>query len=65
MAQVETRKGVRTPEAARRLGISIGEVYDRLFAGELAGGPGKDGAVLIDVASLPPATAPESGQPAA
>ena len=44
--------GVRSTEAARRLGIDGADVYRMLFAGELAGGPGKDGIVYFDEASI-------------
>ena len=44
--------GVRSPEAARRLGIDGADVYRLLFAGELDGGPGRDGMVYFDEASL-------------
>jgi hypothetical protein len=44
--------GVRSPEAARRLGIDGAEVYRLLFAGELVGGPARDGLVYFDEASL-------------
>jgi hypothetical protein len=44
--------GVRSPEAARRLGIDGADVYRMLFAGELEGGPGKDGMVYFDEASI-------------
>lgn len=44
--------GVRSPEAARRLGIDGADVYRLLFAGELEGGPARDGLVYFDEASL-------------
>jgi hypothetical protein len=44
--------GVRSPEAARRLGIDGADAYRMLFTGELAGGPGKDGMVYFDEASI-------------
>jgi hypothetical protein len=44
--------GVRSPEAARRLGIDGTDAYRMLFAGELDGGPGKDGVVYFDEASI-------------
>ena len=44
--------GVRSTEAARRLGIDGADVYRMLFAGELEGGPGKDGIVYFDEASI-------------
>ena len=44
--------GVRSPEAARRLGIDGADVYRMLFAGELDGGPAKDGMVYIDEVSI-------------
>ena len=45
-------KGVRSPEAARRLGIDGADVYRLLFAGELDGGPGEDGLVYVSEASV-------------
>ena len=51
MAKLAT-SGVRSTEAARRLGIDGAEVYRMLFAGELAGGPGRDGMVYFDEASI-------------
>jgi hypothetical protein len=44
--------GIRSPEAARRLGIDGVDVYRMLFAGQLDGGPGKDGVVYFDEASI-------------
>ena len=44
--------GVRSPEAAERLGLRGRDVYKLLFAGELDGGPGRDGMVYFDEASL-------------
>ncbi len=44
--------GVRSTEAARRLGIDGADVYRMLFAGELDGGPGRDGMVYFDEASI-------------
>lgn len=44
--------GVRSPEAARRLGLKGRDVYLLLFAGELDGGPGRDGTVYFDEASI-------------
>ena len=44
--------GVRSTEAARRLGIDGADVYRMLFAGELNGGPGRDGMVYFDEASI-------------
>ncbi len=44
--------GVRSTEAARRLGIDGADVYRMLFAGELEGGPAKDGIVYFDEASI-------------
>ncbi len=46
------RSGVRSTEAARRLRIDGADVYRMLFAGELEGGPGKDGIVYFDEASI-------------
>ncbi len=51
MAKLAT-SGVRSTEAARRLGIDGADVYRMLFAGELAGGPGRDGMVYFDEASI-------------
>jgi hypothetical protein len=51
MAKLAT-SGVRSTEAARRLGIDGADVYRMLFAGELAGGPGRDGLVYFDEASI-------------
>ena len=51
MAKLAT-SGVRSPEAARRLGIDGADAYRMLFAGELEGGPGKDGMVYFDEASI-------------
>ena len=39
--------GVRSPEGARRVGIDGPDVYRMLFAGELEGGPGRDGMVYF------------------
>lgn len=44
--------GVRSPEAALRLGIDGADAYRMLFAGELDGGPGRDGTVYFDEASI-------------
>lgn len=44
--------GVRSPEAAKRLGLRGRDVYALLFAGELDGGPGRDGMVYFDAGSL-------------
>ncbi len=44
--------GVRSPEAARRLGIDGADVYRMLFLGELQGGPSKDGMVYFEEASI-------------
>lgn len=44
--------GVRSPEAAKRLGIRGRDVYRLLFEGELDGGPGRDGMVYFDEASI-------------
>jgi hypothetical protein len=44
--------GVRSTEAARRLGIDGADAYRMLFAGELDGGPGRDGMVYFDEASI-------------
>ncbi len=44
--------GVRSPEAAKRLGLRGRDVYLLLFVGELDGGPGRDGMVYFDEASI-------------
>lgn len=44
--------GIRSPEAAKRLGIDGAEAYRMLFEGELDGGPGRDGMVYFDEASI-------------
>jgi len=44
--------GVRSPEAAARLGIRGRDAYMMLFEGELDGGPGRDGMVYFDEASI-------------
>ncbi len=44
--------GVRSPEAAERLGIRGRDAYMMLFDGELDGGPGRDGMVYFDEASI-------------
>src|SRR3546814_11770771 len=44
--------GLRTPEAAERLGIRGGDAYMMLFAGGLDGGPDRDGLVYFDEASI-------------
>ncbi len=44
--------GVRSPEAARRLGIDGADVYRMLFVGKLDGGPGRDGMVYFSEASI-------------
>ncbi len=44
--------GVRSTEAARRLGIDGADAYRLLFAGVLDGGPGRDGMVYFDEASI-------------
>ncbi|MDP9419395.1 MAG: helix-turn-helix domain-containing protein [Actinomycetota bacterium] len=51
MAKLAT-SGVRITEAARRLGIDGADVHRMLFAGELEGGPGRDGMVYFDEASI-------------
>lgn len=45
-------EGIRSPEAAERLGIRGRDVYMMLFAGELDGGPDRDGLVYFDEASI-------------
>ena len=45
-------QGIRSPEAAERLGIRGRDVYMMLFAGELDGGPDRDGLVYFDEASI-------------
>lgn len=47
-----TDGGLRSPDAARRLGIRGRDVYRMLFDGELDGGPGRDGMVYFDEASV-------------
>jgi hypothetical protein len=44
--------GIRSPEAAERLGIRGRDVYMMLFEGYLDGGPGRDGLVYFDEASI-------------
>jgi hypothetical protein len=44
--------GIRSPEAAKRLGIDGADAYRMLFDGELDGGPGIDGLVYFDEASI-------------
>lgn len=44
--------GVRSPEASKRLGIDGADAYRMLFDGELDGGPGRDGLVYFDEASI-------------
>jgi len=44
--------GVRSPEAAERLGIRGRDAYKMLFEGELDGGPGRDGMVYFDEDSI-------------
>lgn len=44
--------GVRSPEAAKRLGIDGADAYRMLFDGELDGGPGRDGLVYFDESSI-------------
>lgn len=46
------QEGIRSPEAAERLGIRGRDVYMMLFAGELDGGPDRDGLVYFDEASI-------------
>ncbi len=45
-------EGLRSPEAAERLGIRGRDAYMMLFEGELDGGPGRDGMVYFDEASI-------------
>ena len=45
-------EGVRSPEAAERLGIRGRDAYKMLFEGELDGGPSRDGMVYFDEASI-------------
>ena len=40
------------PEVARRLGIPGADVYQLIFAGELEGGPNRDGAVNVSAEAL-------------
>lgn len=51
-AVVTLRTSAFAAEAARRLGIDGADVYRMLFAGELEGGPGRDGMVYFDEASI-------------
>ena len=44
--------GLRSPEVARRLGLDGDDVYRLLFAGDLDGGPGRDGLVYFSEASI-------------
>lgn len=44
--------GLRTPEVARRLGISGAEVYGLIFNGDLAGRPDDEGVVRVTRASV-------------
>ena len=44
--------GLRSPDVARRLGLDGPDVYRLLFAGELEGGPGRDGLVYFAEASV-------------
>ena len=44
--------GLRSPEVARRLGLDGDDVYRLLFAGEIDGGPGRDGLVYFSEASV-------------
>lgn len=44
--------GLRSTEAAKRLGIDGADAYRLLFAGVLDGGPGRDGMVYFDEASI-------------
>ncbi|HAS09817.1 MAG TPA: hypothetical protein DCS55_04750 [Acidimicrobiaceae bacterium] len=46
------KEGIRSPEAAERLGIRGRDVYMMLFAGELDGGPDRGGLVYFDEASI-------------
>lgn len=39
--------GLTTVEAAERLGVTPEEIYRRIFAGELEGGPDADGVVRV------------------
>ena len=47
-----TDAGLRSPEVARRLGISGSDVYRLIFAGELDGRPDADGIVYVSEASV-------------
>lgn len=49
---VDTDAQITVPEAARRLGLPGDDVYRLIFRGVLVGGPNKDGAVYVSVASL-------------
>ncbi len=47
-----TATRLRTPEVARRLGITGDEVYRLIFAGELEGQPDREGIVYVTAASV-------------
>ncbi|MEZ5145391.1 MAG: hypothetical protein R2726_23200 [Acidimicrobiales bacterium] len=47
LAGSEAGELIRTPEASRRLGIPIQDVYLLIFAGELPGWPNEDGLVVL------------------
>lgn len=44
--------GLRTPEVARRLGISGAEVYRLIFGGDLTGRPDDEGIVRVTRTSV-------------
>jgi hypothetical protein len=44
--------GLRSPEVAHRLGLEGADVYRLLFAGEVDGGPGRDGLVYFSESSV-------------
>lgn len=52
MTTMNLYEGLSTVEAGRRLGISTEEVYRRLFAGEIDGGPDRKGIVRIPEAEV-------------
>ena len=45
---VEFATPLTTPEAARRLGIDVRDVYNLIFRGALRGGPDRRGCVVVD-----------------
>ena len=47
-----TNDRLTVPEVARRLGVPGEQVYEKIFACELDGGPGPDGAVYVTAEAL-------------